>query len=121
LQSYACVCQNCNVEETLEHLFWTCPFVEDCWDYICPSRRRDLQILDAFQDIKTKLHVPFAMEIIMLATWEIWIVRNNKNFSNITPNFQSWKAIYLQEIRMVSHWMKKKYAGSFKEWLQRRL
>jgi hypothetical protein len=42
LQCYDCVCTNCNLEETLEHLFWLCPFAGKCWDFICPSRRRDV-------------------------------------------------------------------------------
>jgi hypothetical protein len=40
--SYDCVCTNCPLEETLEHLFWNCPFAEICWDFICPSRRKEL-------------------------------------------------------------------------------
>jgi hypothetical protein len=72
-------------------------------------------------DMKDKLQLPFAMEIIMLSAWGIWIVRNNKIFNNINPSFQSWKAIYSQEIRLISHRMKKKYASSFKEWLQSRV
>jgi hypothetical protein len=71
-------------------------------------------------DIKEKLQLPFAMDIIMLAAWGIWIVRNNKIFNNISASFQSWKAIYLQEIRLISYRMKKKHACSFKEWLQSR-
>jgi hypothetical protein len=46
-------------------------------------------------DIKEKLQLPFAMDIIMLAACSIWIVRNNKIFNNISASFQSWKAIYL--------------------------
>jgi hypothetical protein len=120
LQSYDCVCINCPLEETLEHLFWNCPFAEICWDFICPSRRNDLQFLEGIVDIKEKLQLPFAMDIIMLAAWGIWIVRNNKIFGNISATFQSWKAIYLQEIRLISYIMKKKHARSFKEWLQSR-
>jgi hypothetical protein len=118
LQSYDCIYINCPLEETLEHLFWNCPFAEICWDFICPSRRNDLQFLEGIVDIKEKLQLPFAMDIIMLAAWGIWIVRNNKIFNNISATFQSWKAIYLQEIRLISYRMKKKHASSFKEWLQ---
>jgi hypothetical protein len=35
--------------------------------------------MDAFYNIKTKLNVPFAMEIIISAN-KIWIIRNNKIF-----------------------------------------
>jgi hypothetical protein len=84
------------------------------------KKRNDLQFLEGIVDIKEKLQLPFAMDIIMLAAWGIWIVRNNKIFNNISASFQSWKAIYLQEIRLISYRMKKKHASSFKEWLQSR-
>jgi hypothetical protein len=65
--------------------------------------------MDAFYDIKTKMNVPFAMEIIISAAWGICIVRNRKNFKKQRPSFQSWKAIYKNELRMIQFRMKKKY------------
>jgi hypothetical protein len=38
--------------------------------------------MDALYDVKNKLRMPFAMEIIIAAAWGIWIVRNNKIFKN---------------------------------------
>jgi thiosulfate reductase cytochrome b subunit len=64
--------------------------------------------MDAFYDVKNKLNVPFAMEIIILAPWVIWIVRNNKNFKNQRPSFEGWKTIYKSELRMIQLRMKKK-------------
>jgi hypothetical protein len=55
LQSFSCATFQCNQEETLVHLFWSCPFAELCWDFICPQRTRDLSVLEAFNDIKEKL------------------------------------------------------------------
>jgi hypothetical protein len=74
--------------------------------------------MDAFYNIKTKLNVPFAMEIIISAGWGIWIIRNNKIFKNQVPNFQSWKAIYKNELRMIQFRIKKKHAEAFREWIQ---
>jgi hypothetical protein len=37
LQSYSSVCDHCNQEETLEHLFWICPFSSACWDSYAPK------------------------------------------------------------------------------------
>jgi hypothetical protein len=67
--------------------------------------------MEAILDVKGKLKVLFSNEIIILAAWSIWIMRNNKIFDNQAPNF-------LQELRMVSHKMKKKHVETFKEWLQ---
>jgi hypothetical protein len=51
-------------------------------NYICPSINRDLLTFDAIIDIRNKLKMAFSMEIIMLAAWSIWIIRNNKIFNN---------------------------------------
>jgi hypothetical protein len=36
LQNYKCDFPDCEVEETMEHLFLTCPFAVKCWDHLCP-------------------------------------------------------------------------------------
>jgi hypothetical protein len=64
------------------HLFWACPFAKQCWNFICPQRRRDGSIFQAISDMKDKPKLPFAMEIIILAAWDIWIIRTTK-FSTI--------------------------------------
>jgi hypothetical protein len=43
-------------------------------------RQRNLSVNEAFQDLKDKMNLPFAMEIIILASWALWMTRNNKIF-----------------------------------------
>ena len=118
IQSYSCAVLQCTQEEMLMHLFWSCPFAAQCWDYVCPQRSRNLSVHEAFSDIKEKLGVPFYMEIMILAAWGIWIVRNNQIFNNQMPSFASWKAIYFQELRLVSYRIRIKYSQQFKDWLE---
>jgi hypothetical protein len=118
LQSYQCIVESCNEEETLVHLFWACSFAKKCWDFISPQRNRSLSILEAFEDMRVKMKLPFAMEVLILAAWGIWIVRNNKIFKDQNAEFNSWKAIFLQELRLLVHRMKKKHVNSLKEWIQ---
>jgi hypothetical protein len=73
---------------------------------------------DAINDIKNKLQIPFAMDIIVLATWSIWIVRNNKIFNNQRPSFASCKAILHDELRMLGHRIKNKFKEQFFSWLE---
>jgi hypothetical protein len=68
--------------------------------------------------MKEKLKLPFAMEIIIIAAWGIWISRNNKIFNNHSPSFTSWKVIFIQEAKLLTFRIKKKHADTFKEWLQ---
>ena len=113
LEEYTCAVMNCQQEETLHHLFWGCQFSRICWNFICPQRSPNLSVLEAFQDLKEKLKVPFFMEIIILGSWAIWVTRNNKIFENIQPSFQGWKHIYFEELKLLSHRIKAKYAAEF--------
>jgi hypothetical protein len=117
IQSYNCATLACSHEESFHHLFVTCPFASDCWDIICPNRLKGLSILETFTDLREKLHVPFFMEIIILAAWSIWIVRNNKIFKNENLTIANWKAIYKHELRWVQYRMKKKHSAQFRDWL----
>jgi hypothetical protein len=116
LPSYNCATLLCDETETLIHLFWSCPFASQYCDYICPQKRNNLLVIESFYDIRDKLKLPFTIEIIILAAWSIWIIRNNKIFKNQRPGFQSWKPIFKEEINVLAHRMKKKHAQSFKEW-----
>ena len=57
------------------------------------------------------------MDIIIVAAWAIWIVRNNKIFKQITPSFDSWKEIYASELNLLKFRIKKSLLQYFKDWL----
>jgi hypothetical protein len=118
LQSYLCVNYGTNQEETLFHLFWSCPFATACWNHICPQRVRYPSVLENISEIRDKLKVPFSMDIIIIGAWSIWIIRNNKIFNDQNPILNAWKAIFMQELDLLRYRMKKKYAESFRNWLQ---
>jgi hypothetical protein len=86
--------------------------------FCLPQRAKNLLVMESFTYLKMKIKLSFSMEIIILVAWGIWISRNNKNFNNQALSFQSWKAMYLQELTMMAHRMKKKHAETFTEWLQ---
>jgi hypothetical protein len=49
---------------------------------------------------------------------DIWIIRNNKIFNNQEARWSSWKAIYMNELRMLKFRMKQKFYDQFVDWLQ---
>jgi hypothetical protein len=67
--------------------------------------------------MKDLMKLPFSMDIIILASWSIWIIRNNKIFKNQVARWTSWKAIYVNELRMLAFRMKKKFLDQFVDWL----
>jgi hypothetical protein len=81
LESYVCeVCIWQKVEST-GHLFFRCNFARRCWEKIHIVYSCHISVHEAIVDIKAKLSVPFAMDIIILMTWVIWKQRNNRIFN----------------------------------------
>jgi hypothetical protein len=74
--------------------------------------------MKAISDIKDNLKVPFYLEIAILSSWSIRIIRNGKIFENRRPSFNSWKTIYYQELNLVGYRIKRKYEAELKAWIQ---
>jgi hypothetical protein len=54
-----------------------------------------------FQQIRNKLEVPFAMEIIILMAWAIWVTRNDWIFNNINPTVESCRRKFKEEFKLL--------------------
>jgi hypothetical protein len=68
-----CVMCNMGVNETIERLFFSCPFANQCWSHI-----------DVYWDLtldKQNNNLDFFIEITLLAAWELWKLRNDKIFN----------------------------------------
>ena len=67
--------------------------------------------------ISNRSYMYLFMEIIILASWAIWISSNNLIFQAIQPSVQRWKAIFLEELNLLRFRIKKSYARAFCTWL----
>jgi hypothetical protein len=45
---------------------------------------------------------PFFMEVLIMACWNIWKVRNGKIFENQRPSFSKWKAGFMHDMTLLS-------------------
>lgn len=73
LQKYTCVLCQQGIEETLQR-FLAMPLCSGMLGSAL-SRPIGLSAMDALQYIKDYLNLPFALEIIILACWSLWITR----------------------------------------------
>ena len=96
LEDYGCAVCRTGLEETVEHLFLKCPIAIQCWASLnlnSPINLEHLQILEVF---RTRLQVPFFMEVIILMCYQsIWGSLNAlifdseaQNHSRCTREFQ---------------------------------
>ena len=64
LDSYECALCNDHIEETLGHLFWNCPFAQDYWNNIFPSRKLGISNFDDIMIIHSLLPAGIALDVI---------------------------------------------------------
>jgi hypothetical protein len=44
---------------------------------------------------------PFFMEILIMACWNIWKIRNGKIFENQRPTFTKWKNAFIHDMTIL--------------------
>jgi hypothetical protein len=71
---------NSGTEETIDQLFFECTFATECWATINIDWDTSLPLLDKFTHAREAHSIPFFTEATLIATWELWKVRNNKIF-----------------------------------------
>jgi hypothetical protein len=62
LDSYNCVLCNGSVEETSEHLFFQCPFPQNCWDFLHVHVPTQASTFDAMEHLRIGLQSPLFHE-----------------------------------------------------------
>nr|TKW21616.1 hypothetical protein SEVIR_4G130700v2 [Setaria viridis] len=89
LPPYDCVLCTQGVEEDLFHLLIGCPFAQLCWINIGLFANLDHEPYVVLESFKAELQVPFFMEIIIIMSWCIWMVRNDHIFKGIAPSLSA--------------------------------
>jgi hypothetical protein len=60
----------------------------------------------------------FFMEVLMLACWNIWIIRNGKIFRSERPTFTRWKAGFIHDVYLLRHRIKIKHREGLLNWIR---
>ena len=67
-------------EETVEHLFFRCPFSQQCWSTLGITWTNDGNRLALIHEGRRSWQTHMFMEIFMLSAWSIWKERNGLIF-----------------------------------------
>jgi len=119
LESYNCEICSQRVEETVEHLFWDCAFARQCWAFINVQTIQGGSSIQNVAAARIQLQSQFFMTTTIVLLWTIWKVRNKLIFNNNQIGLQECKAMFLQELGLISLRIKKSLTESFQQWIQR--
>jgi hypothetical protein len=100
---YNCLLCDNPPEEMVEHLFFHCPFSQECWSRLhinWPLEHNRLQIIEHG---KTQWKDPLFMEVFLIGAWNIWKERNNLHFKNITPTAAAWKRRFIEDFGLLKY------------------
>lgn len=81
-----CVMCSNGQEETIDHLFFECPFTKEFWASIHLAWDDSLQLLDRLTQARMAHNLPFFTEVALIAAWELWKMRNDKVFQRRDPS-----------------------------------
>jgi hypothetical protein len=110
------MCSNGDIE-TIEHLFFSCPFAESCWDKIGVQWNQALHLHDRLAEARNVHNIPCFTEMAMTAAWELWKVRNDKVFQRQAPSLDRWFNNFKSQCLLQSVRFKEGLRLSFCVWL----
>lgn len=112
-----CVLCSLNVLEDIDHLLFFCPFAKRCWQSISIHWDDSMSLLPHLAQARAGSNLPFIVDLVLIALWEIWKMRNDKIFRNITPRFQSWLFNFKNQCNLQLLRFKGDLRSSFCAWL----
>lgn len=103
LDEYTCVLCQLSAEETLEHLFFECPFSYQCWQQIGIQWITSVNIVERIVQARFDFGLQSFREIAMLAAWCIWNHRNAIIFGGDLVSMSVWVHLFKQEFGLLLH------------------
>jgi hypothetical protein len=117
LPSFDCVLCNPATEETLEHLFFGCPFAQQCWNFLNIQLPPQSTAFEADEGCKHGLQSPLFMSCFILLCWAIWTARNNLIFQSLPPTLQGCRSHFKKELGLLMLRAKPSHQVLLEEWL----
>jgi len=103
-------------EETIFHLFFSCPFALECWQAIGVQWQMGVPFFQMMELARQDFNHKFFMEVFIIATWHIWKQRNNLIFENYPASIISWERRFNEECTLQAHRMKASLKSPFLTW-----
>jgi hypothetical protein len=112
-------CRICNLDilEDMSHLFFTCPFAQNCWNSLAIYWDVNLDLFDMIQSAFGNFGQSFFMEVVGTACWQIWLKRNALIFDNVQPSLTIWKADFKEDFTLLLHRVKEEDRPRYQSWI----
>ncbi|KAF8655447.1 hypothetical protein HU200_061195 [Digitaria exilis] len=117
VDDYNCVLCSSSIEESRDHLFFDCAFVQSCWQLLNLHIGNFVDPMQMVSAFKSQLNMPFYMDVIILMPWAIWMVRNEAIFRGVQPSLQGCKTHFQKEFALLLLREKKDHPQLMSSWI----
>lgn len=98
LHDYSCVLCSGQVEDTLMHIFFLCPFSQVCWDFVDIHWNFNIDPITLVIQAQQDFGLRCLREVMISTCWSIWCHRNSIIFYSASTSLVRWKAHFRVEI-----------------------
>ena len=113
----SCVlCQSAAVED-LMHLFFLCPFAQNCWSLLGITWDTTLSLEAMFIRAKLDYQGSCFMEKFLYAAWHIWKQRNGFIFEQKIPSFITWRQLLKGDLFLLLFRISARYHDVIISWI----
>lgn len=98
-----CVLCNSMVTENIQHLFFSCPSVQQCWQQIGIPWNLAFDFMNMITTAQNQFPHKFFFEVLAFSCWHIWNRINDLIFNNVAYTFEKWKLDFKQEFALHMH------------------
>ena len=112
-------CRLCPLQarETRDHLFFNCNFSVRVWNYLQIDWSAGTSMIELVTQARRSFDRPFFSEVVFIACWHIWIIRNAKVFRNERASFNKWRFAFRHDISLMQHRIKSAYKDDLLKWI----
>ncbi|XP_073367917.1 uncharacterized protein [Aegilops tauschii subsp. strangulata] len=112
-----CVLCPLQTRETRDHLFFNCNFSVRVWNYLQIDWSSGDSMADLVINASRSFRKPFFTEVVFIACWNIWILRNAKVFRHERAGFNKWRSAFIHDISLMQYRVKAAYKDDLHRWI----
>lgn len=98
-----CVMCSSMTTENMSHLFFSCPFAQQCWHQVGIQWNLAMDFMNMISSAQISFQHKFFFEILAIGCWHIWCRRNDLIFNNVAVRFEKWKSEFQKEFALHIH------------------
>jgi hypothetical protein len=107
------------VQEDRDQLFFNCQFAQGCWDILQINWDDSvLDIHDKIMKARQEAGMFFFMDAFIVATWELWKLRNTVIFDAVQPSTQLWTWKFKEQFLLQLHRFREDRRLVISQWLE---